>query len=86
MATISVSSTTLSRQFSEYLSRVRYRGDILIVLKNDTPVAELMPLPTERCTVREFSTLWKKDPTDSAFADDLATVGHADKPPRNPWA
>lgn len=86
MSTSTVSSTTLSRHFSEYLSRVRYRGDIFVVLKNNVPVAELMPLPAERCTVREFSELWKPDPSDPDFADDLEAVGRADMAPGNPWA
>ena len=86
MSTISVSSTRLSRRFSEYLSRVRYRGDVVVVLKNRAPVAELTPLPIERCSVREFIALWRKDPSDTELADDLESVGRADKPPRNPWA
>ena len=86
METISVSSTKLSRRFSEYLARVRYRGDTVLVLKNNTPVAELKPLPIERCSVRSFLNLWQKDPADPGFADDLETVGGADAPARNPWA
>ena len=86
MATINVSSTRLSRRFSEYLSRVRYRGDVVVVLKNRAPVAELTPLPVERCSVREFLALWRKDPSDPGLADDLEAVGRADKPSRNPWA
>lgn len=86
MSTITVSSTRLSRKFSEYLSLVRYRGDIVVVLKNNTPVAELTPLPVERCSVREFIALWRKEPADPALADDLESVGRADTPPRNPWA
>jgi prevent-host-death family protein len=86
METIAVPSTTLSRRFGEYLSRVRYRGDIVVVLKNDAPVAELTPLPIERCSVREFMSLWRRDPSDPDFADDLEKVGHADTPAVNPWA
>lgn len=86
METIRVSSTKLSRRFSEYLSRVRYRGDTVIVLKNKAPVAELTPLPVERCSVREFLALWQKDATDTGFADDLEAVGRTDAPPVNPWA
>jgi len=86
MSTISVSSTRLSRRFSEYLSLVRYRGDVVIVLKNNTAVAELTPLPVERCSVREFIAVWRKDPADPALADDLDAVDRADTPPRNPWA
>jgi prevent-host-death family protein len=87
METITVTSTKLSRRFSEYLSRVRYRGDTVIVLKNKAPVAELTPLPVERCSVREFLALWgKKNPADPDFADDLETIGKKDKPSVNPWA
>ena len=86
MATINVSSTLLSRRFSEYLSRVRYRGDVVVVLKNNAPVAELIPLPVARCSVREFISLWRKERSDPAFADDLEAVGRADAPSRNPWA
>jgi prevent-host-death family protein len=84
MSTINVSSTCLSRRFSEYLARVRYRGDIVVVLKNRTPVAELTPLPVERCSVREFIALWGKYPSDADLANDLDAIGRADTPPRNP--
>jgi antitoxin (DNA-binding transcriptional repressor) of toxin-antitoxin stability system len=85
MATITVSSTLLSRRFSEYLAGVRYRGDTVIVLKNNAAVAELTPLPAERCTLREFLSLWREGPADPTLADDLETVGTADTPPSNPW-
>ena len=86
MATITVSSTLLSRRFSEYLAGVRYRGDTVIVLKNNAAVAELKPLPVQRCSLREFIALWRKDRSDPALAADLEAVGRADAPPVNPWA
>ena len=86
MPVVKVPSTELSRHFSEYLARVRYGGGVVIVLKNNCPVAELRPMPIERCSLREFLALWSRDPLDNRLGDDLEAVGRADRPPEDPWA
>ena len=84
-STLSVPTTELARHFGDYLARVRYGGDTIIVLKNNSPVAELRPLPAAQCSLRSFVELWRESPSDPSFADDLETVNRADRPMENPW-
>jgi prevent-host-death family protein len=80
-----VPTTELSRNFSDYLARVRFGGETLIVMKNGAPVAELRGLPSDECSLGRFLELWKRDSSDKAFADDIEMVNQMDTPPENPW-
>lgn len=84
-AVLSVPTTELARHFGDYLSRVRFGGQTIFVMKNSTPVAELRALPSSECTLSDFMALWQEYPADSRFADDLAQVNKADKAMENPW-
>lgn len=85
-AILNVASTTLSRHFSEYLARVRFGGDSIVVLKNKIPVAELHALPAAGPSLGDFLAQWQSATTDTRFADDLEAVNRADQPLENPWA
>ena len=82
---IKVATTELARHLGDYLARVRYGGETVVVLKNRTPIAELRGMPSGMSTFREFMDLWKSTPSDAAFADDLSAVNAADTPLENPW-
>ena len=82
---IKVPTTELARHLGDYLARVRYGGETVVVLKNRTPIAELRGTGGTRRTLREFMALWKKTKTDPDFAGDLETVNAADKVMQNPW-
>jgi len=82
---LAVATTELARHFGDYLARVRYGGGRLIVMKNNTPVAELRALPVARPTLREFLDLWGSLPVDPDFAADLDRVNRADRPLEDPW-
>lgn len=84
--TLNVAATTLSRHFSEYLARVRFAGDSIVVLKNNIPVAELHALPASAPSLVEFLAQWQAETADPTFADDLETVNRADQPVEDPWA
>lgn len=83
---LEVSTTDLARHLGEYLSRVRFGGDVVVVMKSRVPVAELRPLGGRECSLRSFIDLWVASPPDAAFADDLDAVNNADRPLVNPWA
>lgn len=80
-----VTSTDLVRHFSDYLARVRYGGQTLVVERNNKPVAELRPLPSETCTLRELVEEWQSQPPDPEWADALESVNRADTAEENPW-
>jgi len=82
---LAVTTTELARHFGDYLARVRFGGQMLIVLKNNSPVAELRPLPDATFTLSDFLAVWGDVPADEHFADDLERVGEADSPMENPW-
>ena len=41
-----ISITEISRNFSDYINRVAYRGEHFTVLRGKKPVAEISPIPT----------------------------------------
>jgi antitoxin (DNA-binding transcriptional repressor) of toxin-antitoxin stability system len=84
--TVEVATTELARHLGDYLARVRYGGNRIVVVKNNTRVAELRALPPESCDLRKFLDVCRTVPVDAGFADDLDTVSHADRPAGNPWA
>ena len=82
-----VSATELARKLGDYLARVRYRRESLLVERNGTPVARIVPVEEiEQVTVARALAAWcGAGPVDRDFADDLEKVNAADVPPRNPW-
>ncbi|MBN1672638.1 MAG: hypothetical protein JXR37_16470 [Kiritimatiellae bacterium] len=82
---IRVPTTELARHLGDYLARVRYGGETVVVLKNRTPIAELRGMRSGTKTLREFIDIWKSTPADAGFADDLSAVNAADRPLENPW-
>ena len=81
-----VTSTELARNLGEYLARVRYARETLVVEKNHTPMAEIRPLPRDMPTLADFFDLWQSHPTDDQFAADLDRVNREDRPMADPWA
>ena len=82
-----VSATELARRLGDILGRIRYRGESFVVDRNGTPVARIGPVGNRGVsTVAEALATWRAGGTpDPAFAQDLARVAAADRPPANPW-
>lgn len=82
-----ISATELARQLGDILGRVRYRGESFVVERHSAPIARLVPAGGAGTTsLRTALAAWAgAGSTDADFADDLARVGAADRPPRNPW-
>lgn len=82
-----IAATEFARSLGDILARVKYRHDSFIVERNGTPIARVVPIEPagEQATLGEALAAWS-DTSDPSFADDLARVGEADRPPGNPWA
>lgn len=67
-----VSVTEVARHFAEYIDRVSCRGESLVILRGNRPVAELRPLPAGK-RLGELPALLASLPHLSpAEADELA--------------
>lgn len=83
---IPVSTTWAARNLGDCLARIRHTEDRFVLLKNDKPVAELIPLAGSRTTtVQELWDAMAAVPVDEGFAEDLKSVNSADRPLDNPW-
>jgi prevent-host-death family protein len=82
-----ITATELARKLGDVLGRVRYRHDVFIVERNGEAIARLAPLATRTAApLGDGLRAWRAAaPPDRAFAEDLARVNAADRPPRNPW-
>jgi prevent-host-death family protein len=82
---LEIPTTELARHLGDYLARVRYGHDTIVVLKNNDRVAEIRPLQSGEYSLAALLDSWKKLPPDPGFADDVEAVSRADMPPANPW-
>ena len=82
-----ISATELARKLGDYLARVRYRRESLLIERNGKPVARIVPVENaEPATVAQALAAWcGAGPVDDDFAGDLEKVNAADAPPVNPW-
>jgi prevent-host-death family protein len=75
MAESTISATVLSKNLSDILNRVRYRGEEFVVERGGEPVARILPAaPSTGPTFRELVERLLALPGDSTFADDLERV------------
>jgi antitoxin (DNA-binding transcriptional repressor) of toxin-antitoxin stability system len=82
-----ISATELVRRLGDVLGRIRYRGESFVVDRNGAPVARIGPVAgAPRGTLADALAAWGVDPADPGFANDLARVNAADRPPADPWA
>ena len=82
-----IAATELARSLGDILARVKYRHDSFVVERNGTPIARVVPIESagQETTLCEALAAWCETSAPS-FAEDLARVGAADRPPGNPWA
>ena len=82
-----IAATELARSLGDILARVKYRHDSFVVERNGKPIARVVPIDPAgaQATLGEALAAWSET-SDRSFADDLARVGAADRPPGNPWA
>lgn len=81
-----ITSTAAVRQFGDCLARIKYRGEVFVITRNDEPVAELMPVGgRRRASWGEVHRALAGLALDPGFADDLERVNEADATGENPW-
>lgn len=81
-----ISSTEAVRNFGDCLARVKHRGDTFVVTKNKKPIAEIRPVgPARDATVADLLEMWRPDPSDPDFADDLVKANASELPRFDQW-
>ncbi len=87
-----VSTTEVSRHFSEYLNRVAYKGEHFVLSRGKKMLAELRPVPRGRCLGELIDLLRSlphlSQPEADAFLKDLSRMRLklAKGKVRDPWA
>ena len=81
--------TEAARHFSEFISRVHYRGESTLLLKGGRPVAKVLPADKPR-TGRDLAAIWGRLPHLSvkeaeAFGRDVETSRRSLPPPVAKW-
>jgi prevent-host-death family protein len=65
-----ITATEATRNFSDMINRVHYRGETFEVTRGGEVVAQIVPASAKRMTVAEVNELWAKgprlDPEDAA--------------------
>lgn len=83
-----VTATDLSRNFRVMLNRVEFQHEELLIVRNNTPVARLVPGPATMTAAEAFADLYRTLPREAGntwLADsrlDDAATGEV----RDPWA
>jgi len=81
-----ITSSQAVRRFGDCLSRVKFRRDTFLIVKNKEPIAELVPVPEGRGGIwKDVVAAVHALPGDPTFADDLDRVNASDQLPKNPW-
>lgn len=82
-----IGATEASRNFSEILNRVRYRGETFVIERGGEPVARIIPAGAPRCTLRDLVELLKRIPRpDDEYLDIVESVTRNQPPlPKSPW-
>ena len=82
-----LSATEASRNFSELLNRVRYRGESFIIERGGEPICELKPAAPPRFTGADLVTLFRSlPPVDEGYLSAVEEVSRTQPSlPESPW-
>jgi len=84
-----ISVTEAARNFAECVNRVRYQGMTIVLVKNGTPVARLVPEETKSNSVRRLAAALREfdlSPEEArAWHRDLRAARRILKPPAGKW-
>lgn len=82
-----IAATRRARGLGDILGRIRYRAESFLVERNGMLVARIGPVkPENPAMLREVVEAWTSIEADDELASDLAAVGAAEAPSRDPWA
>ena len=73
-----ISATEVSRNLSDVLSRVHYRGEVFLVERGGQPICRIAPVGPTKCSARDLAQILRTGPKpDSDFWEELEKVLHA---------
>ncbi len=89
MRSIAITVTKAARSFADCINRVHYQGVTFVLLKNGTPVAQLVPNKEKVCSGRDLAailnTVRLSDSEAKAWRGDLQTSRKTLKGPKDKW-
>ncbi len=88
--TRTLSVTEAARRFADVVNRAFYRHETTVLMKNGVPVAYVAPMAPTGIPAGELAHRWPLLPRLShadaeAFAEEVAAVRAALRPPTDPW-
>lgn len=86
-ATRRISSTEASRNFSELMNRVRYRGESFVIERGGEPICEIHPAAVPRFTGADLAALLRSlPPVDEDYLNLVEELARAQPLlPESPW-
>jgi prevent-host-death family protein len=83
-----ITATDFSRNFRVMLNKVEFQHEELIIVRNNTPIARLVPGPATMTAAEAFGDLYCSLPQQAGehwLADSRSDDAHEEEV-RNPWA
>ncbi|HXV62255.1 MAG TPA: prevent-host-death protein [Vicinamibacteria bacterium] len=82
-----LSATEASRNFSEIMNRVKYRGETFVIERGGEPICEVRPATPSRFTGADLAALLRSLPrVDDDYLDTLEELTRSqDRVPESPW-
>jgi antitoxin (DNA-binding transcriptional repressor) of toxin-antitoxin stability system len=83
-----ITATDLSRNFRVMLNRVEFQHEELLIMRNNFPVARLVPGPATMTAAEAFADLYRTLPVDAGktWLSDSRLDGTHNDEMRDPWA
>ena len=89
MRSIAITVTKAARSFADCINRVHYQGLTFVLLKNGTPVAQLVPNKEKVCSGRYLAailnTVRLSNSESKAWRRDLQASRKTLKEPKDKW-
>lgn len=82
-----ISATDLSRNFRVMLNRVEFQHEELLIMRNNFPVARLVPGPATMTAAEAFADLYRTLPegTGTTWLSDSRVEDNQENEVRDPW-
>jgi antitoxin (DNA-binding transcriptional repressor) of toxin-antitoxin stability system len=83
-----ITATDLSRNFRAMLNRVEFQHEELLIMRNNFPVARLVPGPATMTAAEAFADLYNTLPegAGTTWLSDSRVEDNRDSEVRDPWA
>lgn len=83
-----ITATDLSRNFRVMLNRVEFQHEELLIMRNNFPVARLIPGPATMTAAEAFADLYRTlpDGAGTTWLSDSRVENNQENEVRDPWA